>query len=460
MIRLPATVAVVLTAASIAFGQWSAPVNVSRVLYGRTWYQGIAVDSFGTVHACWSHIVSNNFEWVEYSCKAADADTFSTPVHVSRDSFPYRGTAIAIGPGHVPYVIWQSDYEPGHIYISRKMGDTWTIPVRLAAWNQSGRGLRAASDRFERIHVVWNDAGYVPIIWYASYDATGWSAPETVALGLDTFHIGWPSVAADWQGQAHVVYSVTLPYAVGAGYVYQTGQGWSTPSYLPTGSNYLAYEPRIAMDSQDAPQAIWYESRHIYFSALRGDSWIRPERLDSGIDASTGPQVCVDAWNQIHAVFGDRGYGFREALRWQDRWYQTLTISQVQGAGEVAVRHSRIHVLWGSSETAGDMWYSYRDLLPPSVAESNAEKPLCGSNCSVVPLAPSTVIPFYLDRRETVRVDFLDAAGRCIKHLDLGVLAPGQHSFRPYDLAPANAVSFCRIQAGRMESITKLVRTD
>ena len=100
-------------------------------------------------------------------------------MRVSRDSFTLRGSIIGIGPGHKPYVVWQSEAEAGHIYISHKEGDTWTLPSRLTGWNGWGSGIRGKGDCLNRIQIVWYQLDYHHI-WLARYDETGWSQPEPI----------------------------------------------------------------------------------------------------------------------------------------------------------------------------------------------------------------------------------------------------------------------------------------
>ena len=102
------------------------------------------------------------------------------------------------------------------------------------------------------------------------------------------------------------------------GYVHQTDTGWSPPDYLPTLYG-QPEQPRIALDSAQRPQVVWYDnlSGHAFYSGWNGSSWTPPEQLDS-IGNSGTPTICVDGWNQTHAIVGDGG-GFYERVKYQGR---------------------------------------------------------------------------------------------------------------------------------------------
>jgi hypothetical protein len=454
--RLSLVLAGLAVAAVPVSGQWSEPVNVSRIGSGRqTWYQGIAVDSFGTVHACWSHIMENDYDWIEYACKPAGVDTWTIPVHVSRDAFPYRGCVIAIGPGHVPHIVWQSDYEPGHIYISHKDDDTWTIPERLTSWNRSGRWIRAAGDSFGRIHIVWNDAGGARVIWYARYEASGWSRPETVVASADTFRISGASVAADRQGHAHLSASVYWPDTFPPVYIRQTLTGWTSPEFLPRASGGLPDMTRIAVDSLDHPHFVWSEGFRVYCSSRRGDSWTLPVALDTS-PPSGDPAIAIDPWGQLHVVFPNAWYGgLVERVGWRGRWCEPVMVASDGTVAEVTADPHRLHALWHRT----DIWHSTRILEPPGIGLKTSLT-ICASQAGQNPVTWMTALAFELTKPARAMVSIFDASGRRLALIDMGRLDIGKHRFRPYPHLPSPGVFVCRVWADGGAMSFRLVRSD
>jgi hypothetical protein len=140
--------------------QWASLQNVSRCPadYGAV-QQSLAIDSSRTLHACWTHRTNYYDEdWIEYACKPANADTWTIPVHVNAQLRYSLESVVAIGPNQVPYVIWRSVTDSDYTCISHRSADTW-VTEQQAGWCNFAAGLRAVTDGFGRIHMVWEDGG-------------------------------------------------------------------------------------------------------------------------------------------------------------------------------------------------------------------------------------------------------------------------------------------------------------
>jgi len=451
--------------ASRSFAQWSEPVNVSRLTSGVVaWYPSLAIDSFGTLHASWSHRMSNDADWIEYSCKPAGVDTWTLPVRVSRDSFPYRVSAVAVGAGHKPHVVWQSDVQAGHLYIAHKDGDTWTIPKRLEAWNGNGTWLRAEADRFGRIHVVWNSVDNNHI-WYACYQDTSWVVLDSIVNDTNPYALGGPDVVAGRDGFPRVVYRWTR-YQPNARYyvtyVRQTQAGWTPPETLPKA--FWDGDPRgarIALDTADQPQVVWSEVRWPNTWAIHlgwtSDSWNRPFRLDT--TKGYAPALCVDPRNQTHVVFAD-DFSFFERVREPDGWGPFWLIDTMSGQGEVVADSQRVHLLWRMATPGGpDVYYSSRRWAT-GIQECDAGQmkdltAISGPN----PVDSRTTIVYELRQAELVRIDILDSVGRLLATPVLAEMPAGRYLFRPYQHLPGRGVYFCRITYGGSEKAVKLIKT-
>ena len=363
MIRIRATVVLVLAAVGIAVGEWS--VATER-LAADDWvlasYPSLTIDSAGTLHASWSHRMSDLSDWIEYSCKPANVDTWTTPVHVSRDSFPLRVLSGSYWAGRPAMRRLGVGRSRRPCYMARKSSDTWTIPVRCTGWNQTGGEIRACGDRFGSVHVVWTSDS--SRIWYAVYDSVGWGTPAEVS----DLQATEPDVKTDRQGRACVVCA--------AGHVWyfeQSDTGW-TSSYLPLGGNGTPTNPRIALDSQDSPLAVWEEAdRHTYFSFRAGDTWATPLRIDSSYEATSQPFALTTGGECMLSspVCTAAGLAHRSESGLRDEWVERNMIDSAAGWAEFAVERNRLHLLLQKAYPyARDVWYSWRGLSAPGVVGS------------------------------------------------------------------------------------------
>ena len=132
--------------------QWSPLQNISRCPqdYGAV-AMSLAIDSFHTLHACWTHRTDeNDDDWIEYACRPAGVDTWTIPVRINTHVMYYVGSVVVIGPGHVPYVIWRSGTDSDYTYVSHRSGDTW-ITEHQPGWCGFAQALRVSPlRRFRR----------------------------------------------------------------------------------------------------------------------------------------------------------------------------------------------------------------------------------------------------------------------------------------------------------------------
>jgi hypothetical protein len=443
---------VLLLLVSVAEAQWSQPVRITPGTYDAT-DPALTVDTAGMLHASWSLQIFNPplFDWVDYICKPAGVDTWMPAVHVSRDSYPLRVSAIAIGPGGVPHIVWISEAEPGYLYITHRQGDTWTIPERLAGWQRWGSQVKAAADRQGTIHVVWGDLTY-DYIWYARYDEHGWAGPEAVAFDTTPYAFYAPDVAVDRAGRPHIVYC----WGYSIVYSFRTDSGWTEPVPVPTLTGRGDWG-RIALDTCDRPHVTCDEPRQVSYTYWTGDSWAAPVRLDS--IEGYGPLICCDSWNRIHIVFGEESIGVRERVFHAGRWVEDALVDTwpcLEGA--VVAARTRLHLLWRKAYM-GRVWYSWRPLSPPGVS---GEPPVPG--LEVVLRCPNPVLPgselvLAVPGPERVVIRLYDVAGRLVGPVPEARAATRRLSIKPYGLLPKAGVYYCQIEAGKSRLVLKLVRT-
>jgi hypothetical protein len=451
MMRRPQLLAasVFLLAALVApaRAQWTPPVNITRLPAGFTAYNpSLAIDSTGTLHASWSLRLSNEFDWIDYSTKPVDSDTWLTPVHVSRDSFPYRSSAVVIGPGGQPHVLWQSEGQNGHLYISHKSGDTWSTPERLTSWNRSGFAIRACADRQYRIHAVWGDLD-LHTIWYARYDDSGWHGPE--AAVSDPGEMARPDVAADREGYAHVVYQPPGT-PTGCGYVRQTVSGWSEPATIP-GLTRDAMNPCVALDTGDYPQVCWGYDPTVY-SGWTGDTWSAPQRLDSA--GGEYPAICSDSFGQVHIVFCQAGVGMTEVTAERGERLSWMPVGSYRLQCEMAAQRDRLHMV--SRYGSPDVQYSSRELWPPAVCESPPHAARASLSLRATIAGRSLVVTMVTPA--PVLLEVVDVAGRLVGRRPLGRLDAGDHDIEVGTMIAEAGVYFCRITSEYGAASAKLIR--
>ena len=448
----------VLCASGLA--QWSPLQNISRDTTGNVKAQSLAIDSFHTLHACWTHQMDGyEDDWIEYSCKPANVDTWTIPVRINPHLMYFLGSVVAIGPSQVPYVIWRSQTDSDFTYVSQRSGDTW-ITVHQPGWCGFAQALRAATDRLGRLHLTWGDYGRA--IWYARLEASGWTRPETAAC-FQTHGVGYSDIAADRQGYAHIVYET---FHDTAGYVHQTPTGWSAPEGLSSGTDGGGRNPRVCVDTLDEPQVAWFDYMITTFSGKQGGVWSPPVRLDSPlVKGGFQPSLCVDRWNQVHVFFGDddengHSFGMRERVKCGWRWTEDREIDTIAGWAEVVADGTRLHLLHRRQVfDNAHVWYSYRDMDPPAVEEINVAHASAGPRVSDL-ATPLTEIPYILNQPGKIQITILDCAGRRTWTSDTQVKGPGCYTFLPYSHLPGSGVFYCRITAGSSGRIVKLVRID
>jgi hypothetical protein len=328
----------------------------------------------------------------------------------------------------------------------------------FAGWNRVGVGLRGASDRQGRIHIVFEGGSAHDTVWYARYDAAGWTGPETVAIDTN-YRLLWPDVAVDRDGDPQVVF-VRDRDTLGPGYTRRTDSGWTSPRY-PRQYTTDEWDPRIAVDTLGVPHVVWCDGqRRAIYSGWAGDSWSLPERLDS-VEGHY-PSVCVDSWNQVHVLFGDATAGYRERVRRGAFWTESFVVDSFDGWSEVAAGRNILHLLRCRANgvpLVGEVLYHWRPLNPPGV-DFERVIPLEEVPGGAVLVSPNTVIRFSIPRAERVVIDFFDPAGRRIKHKDFGVLLGGRHGFAPYSNTRVAGITFCRVTIGPRTKSVKLVRAD
>jgi Tol biopolymer transport system component len=221
-------------------GTWSAPVRLSE---RESEEPVVAVTPDGTVHVVWWYWLIGDGD-IMYSQRASDG-TWSAPVNVS-NSPDMSQTPIVVAAGDDSlHVAWLDD-SPGYRaiqYSERSSAGTWSAPQTLGA---AAGQHRIALGPDGSVHLIWGG------VQYARRDADGeWSLPEVVGYG------GFPDLAIDSSGTAHIVWSEYLP-PTDVFYVRRSAGGaWSERANVSNTPGFESSYPRLALDADNGAHIVW-----------------------------------------------------------------------------------------------------------------------------------------------------------------------------------------------------------
>ena len=193
-----------------SLGNWQTDERLTTDA-GSSRFATVAADTSGDVHVSWADNRIGNSE-IYYRMKDDHVwlpETLLTPEDSLTSILPSASCDV-MGRLHL---VWH-DYRDGHceVYYKVKEGNTWSSDSSLTldgAWSQYAN---MCTDPFGNIHVVWADSrdGYRRV-YYKTKDTSGaWSADVPVSASSYPWEgiAQYPSVAADKDGNVHVVWYV------------------------------------------------------------------------------------------------------------------------------------------------------------------------------------------------------------------------------------------------------------
>ncbi|MEO0077767.1 MAG: hypothetical protein ABIK86_02035 [candidate division WOR-3 bacterium] len=423
---------------------WTAPERVDRRPEGyRAYLPAVAEDPSGGVHVVWSESKDPpGFQDKIMYARKMD-DTWSVPVFISRDSGDIRESRMVSDETGTLFVVWSDDGAVQLRYV-RLLGDTWSVP-RLVT-TQPGVVPRLALDSAGQIHLLFGEPGGGNI-WHTSYIPPGdsWAVPAIIASG----DLGWHEVAADDRGRLHATWMDNDTR--GLGYSFYVGTRWSDPIALPDPyPDCQSCDPDLAVDSLGSPHVVWTErvfTYYVYYARFTGDSWTTPVRLYE--DYGDRPEIEPDAAGRMVVVWGwDTGLKFvvQSDTGWSDP--ETITSEWAFPAQMIPGRANLHLVLWLAPWRIG---YSQHP------AQGACEEPNpSGLSPMIASRGPSLVVTLPVARAEVCAASVVDAGGRVVRSIQLGILTPGRHELRLCDsLVPG--VYFCQISLGNERLTVKSV---
>ena len=193
----------------------------------------------------------------------------------------------------------------------------WAAPLNISPGSTTyNQEPQVALDAGGHPHVVWTGYdGTTNRIYYSADNGEGWTAPLSISPGSATNN-AMPQIALDAGGHPHVAWHGNDGSNYRVYYSANTGEGWTAPVNISSGSTTYGLNPRIALDSNGHPHVVWFGNDglqdRIYYSADTGTGWAAPLNLSPGSTSNWTPQIALDSGGNPHVVWrGSDGSQFR-----------------------------------------------------------------------------------------------------------------------------------------------------
>ncbi|HTD46568.1 MAG TPA: hypothetical protein VK881_04800 [bacterium] len=257
---------------------------------------------------------------------------------VSSGPIPSRLPALGLDAAGRLYVIWtRYDDGVGKIYY-RVWAERWAAPQERISPPSGYAGFPSlAVDGRGHAHVVWYGIregslpastrhGSIYEIFYTGFDGRAWSPPRLISTGLpDSVN---PALAADRGGRLHAVWFQYDGRAYQVRYA-ERDAAWSDPeTVLATRAD--AFNPDVAVDARGEPLLVW--ERHdgvssvIQLARRTGGRWQTPVDLSEASSPARHPSLSVAPSGAVYVVW-DRDDGEIVARRLSDRWEPAVRLT-------------------------------------------------------------------------------------------------------------------------------------
>ena len=336
-----------------------------------TWNSGlsigpaIAVDSSGGLHVVWRDYTPEN--WEIYYKKSTDGGAnWSSTQRITWAAGDSSEPDIAVDISDNLHVVWHES--SGEVYYKRSMdgGTSWTSSQRLTRTSGLSNVPDIAVDSSGNLHVVWDDntPGSVEIYYKKSTDVgTSWTSSQRLTWTSGGSFV--PAIGVDSADDLHVVWRDYTPgnYDIYHKSSTDGGDHWTTSRRLTWNSG-DSYVRSIGVDSAAGLYIIWNDdspgNMEIYHkrSTDGGASWGTNQRLTWNSSYSGGPDLAVDASDNIHAVWRDDMSGNMEiyyrkstdgGAHWTAGRRLTWTSGLTQNPALAVDSSGNIHVVWDNN---------------------------------------------------------------------------------------------------------------
>jgi len=292
---------------------WSTPANVSNT-EGNSELPDLAIDSSGRLHLVWQD--NTRAAWDIYYKSLPSGGAWSAHLDISRAPLTAVSPCIAVDGSNNAHVAWSnSDPTNWEIYcVSRQAGGTWTSPVNASFTGGDSQDPSLATDASGKLHLVWRDrvSGNQEIFYASREPGQAWTSGDNISSS--TGDSSKPAIAISPGGDPHVVW---VDNSAGNWEIFYTAritgnpwQAYVNVSSSAGGSDY----PDLAFDIAGAMHVVWYDytlgnNEILYNGRSPGGNWMGQENVSINTSGSTNPSLAVDPLGFLHVAWEDDAPG-------------------------------------------------------------------------------------------------------------------------------------------------------
>lgn len=227
---------------------------------------------------------------------------------------------------------------------SSDSGETWSLPINLSADLEGANRPQAAVDRFDRVHVVWDEGfdwyvgrGRAKYGAYRRSDDGGRTWTKPIKLSVPSGGAYQTTLAVDDNGNPMVV------YRTGRWLYFQQsrdgGNTWDLPIEIPGIEARSASDPNLdrysmEIDGSGRAHLLAVGYRTLSKGAIPallhlvwdGQRWSDPEVIYEGSLYPEWPRLAISEGNKLHAVWFSRVVLYGDEIDIKQIWYSTKTI--------------------------------------------------------------------------------------------------------------------------------------
>ena len=315
--------------------------------------------------------------------------------------------SLAVDRDGVPHIAFMLEAMPGFVKHAVAAGDGWDISTISTGYFYGPLDIQISQEGVPQ--VSWHNHDEEDAAYAVLTDGE-WEVQIIQHPG----HDGWDNnLAIDSAGRPHVVSIDPLQFGGTSGVEYATveGDSWTVEE---VGSGPVPYEfgAFIALDSQDRPHVVWFDSsdNDLRYAVKDEGSW-QVSTIDSEGDVGRYPSLAIDSKDNPAVIYfeNDSGsVGYIKVARWNGSQWNTQRVGQLDS---VAAGH------FGARKTSSLVFdladnpivaYSDEEVIKLAVSDGSAwltDKVLAADG---VPLGQQ--VSMAIDGDDVLHLTFADVA--------------------------------------------------
>ena len=275
---------------------WGSALEIDEYNQGDSLYPQVAINNNGVAIIVWSNTntITNESRVMAQTFTFADSSWSGTnelglgDIHISLPR-------IALNDNDVAIVAWSQLVSGWLSVYSNIFNGTWqSTPMALETDNSGDASApQLALNASNQAHVIWHQSdGTNQHVWSNYYSGAEWGGPQLLdeTSDIDSRH---PRIAIDEQGNAFALWLEIheSKQSIWAS-TYGTANNWSTPKLIEENDDTNAYSPRIAINANGDPLAIWSQQ-----ALETNDAKIWTNRYDKSSEKWQSAQIYCHANN-------------------------------------------------------------------------------------------------------------------------------------------------------------------